>query len=114
MSAAMRRADLERVRFDANGLVPVIVQATTGQVLMLAYMNRETLEESIALGETVFFSRSRAQRWHKGETSGNRQIIRSLSIDCDGDTVLATVEPLGPACHNGTDSCFELEPGESK
>jgi phosphoribosyl-AMP cyclohydrolase len=104
--------DPARVRFDAAGLVPVIVQDASGVVLMLAYMNRETLGESIELGETVFFSRSRGQRWHKGATSGNRQRILSLSLDCDGDTILARVDALGPACHTGARTCFES--GEAK
>ena len=103
----MRPVEIEAVRFDDKGLVPVIVQSQTGTVLMLAYMNRETLEESMQLGELVFYSRSRGERWHKGETSGNTQSILSLALDCDGDTILATVQSAGPACHNGTDSCFE-------
>jgi phosphoribosyl-AMP cyclohydrolase len=104
----MRSLDLANVRFDAQGLVPVICQsADTDQVLMLAYANRETLEETIQSGKMVYFSRSRNQRWLKGETSGNFQQVVSLTLDCDGDTVLAKVKSLGPACHNGTDTCFE-------
>lgn len=103
----MRQLEIAAVRFDENGLVPVIVQAQSGAVLMLAYMNRATLEESVQLGELVFYSRSRGERWHKGETSGNTQRILSLALDCDGDTILATVQGAGPACHNGTESCFE-------
>lgn len=104
--------DPAQVRFDAAGLVPVIVQDAAGAVLMLAYMNRETLQESMDIAETVFFSRSRGQRWHKGATSGNRQRILSLALDCDGDTILARVETLGPACHTGAKTCFES--GEAK
>lgn len=108
MSQRSKRAvELSEVKFDAAGLVPVIVQNASGVVLMLAYMSRETLQESIELGETVFFSRSRGQRWHKGATSGNRQQILSMSMDCDGDALLARVEELGPACHTGADSCFQ-------
>jgi phosphoribosyl-ATP pyrophosphohydrolase/phosphoribosyl-AMP cyclohydrolase len=103
----MRQLNAAAVKFDDQGLVPVIVQSQAGAVLMLAYMNRETLEESVQLGELVFYSRSRGERWHKGATSGNTQRILSLALDCDGDTILATVQSAGPACHNGTDSCFE-------
>lgn len=74
---------------------------------MVAWMNRESLAQSIELGETVFYSRSRQQLWHKGATSGNTQKILSLQADCDGDTLLAIVEENGPACHNGTESCFD-------
>jgi phosphoribosyl-AMP cyclohydrolase len=110
---ADRPVDPAKVKFDSQGLVPVVVQGTSGTVLMLAYMNQETLSESLTLGETVFFSRSRGERWHKGATSGNRQRIVSLALDCDGDTILATVENLGPACHLGTESCFEAPTGGS-
>lgn len=104
----MRHLDLSQVRFDANGLVPVVVQdAQSKAVLMVAYCNQETLAETIKLGEMVYFSRSRNERWHKGATSGNFQKVVSLSLDCDGDTVLAQVISRGPACHNGTTTCFE-------
>jgi phosphoribosyl-AMP cyclohydrolase len=103
----MRQVEIAAVKFDDQGLVPVVVQSRQGVVLMLAYMNRETLAESQAIGELVFYSRSRGERWHKGETSGNTQRILSLALDCDGDTILATVQSAGPACHNGTESCFE-------
>ncbi len=104
----MRSLDLSKIKFDAQGLVPVITQsADTDQVLMLAYANRETLEETLQIGKMVYFSRSRNQRWLKGDTSGNFQEVVSLSMDCDGDTVLARVRSVGPACHNGTDTCFE-------
>ncbi|MFN3960891.1 MAG: bifunctional phosphoribosyl-AMP cyclohydrolase/phosphoribosyl-ATP diphosphatase HisIE [Parvularculaceae bacterium] len=90
-----------------GGLVPAVVQdAATLQVLMLAYMDRAALEETIASGEATFFSRSRAQRWRKGETSGNRLKVVSIGADCDGDAILLAVEPQGPACHLGTASCF--------
>lgn len=104
----MRHLDLDLVKFDSNGLVPIVVQdAESKAVLMLAYCNRETLAETIKLGEMVYFSRSRGERWHKGATSGNYQKVVSLALDCDGDTVLAQVVPQGPACHNGTTTCFE-------
>jgi phosphoribosyl-AMP cyclohydrolase len=106
-----RPVDPTLVKFDSQGLVPVVVQSTSGVVLMLAYMNQETLEESVRLGEMVFFSRSRGERWHKGATSGNRQRIVAMALDCDGDTILATVENLGPACHLETETCFELPAG---
>ncbi|MCF8528432.1 MAG: phosphoribosyl-AMP cyclohydrolase [Aquiluna sp.] len=104
----MREVDSSKVKFDSTGLVPVVTQdANSGAVLMLAYTNKACLEETIALGEMVYFSRSRNERWHKGDTSGNIQKVVSLSLDCDGDTILAKVEAAGPACHNGTFSCFE-------
>jgi phosphoribosyl-AMP cyclohydrolase len=104
----MRHLDLSLVRYDTNGLVPVVVQdAESKAVLMLAYCDQETLAETINLGEMVYFSRSRNERWHKGATSGNFQKVVSLSLDCDGDTVLAQVVTQGPACHNGTATCFE-------
>jgi phosphoribosyl-AMP cyclohydrolase / phosphoribosyl-ATP pyrophosphohydrolase len=95
------------VKFDENGLAPAIVQDhATGEVLMLAYMNRESLSKTIESGETWFWSRSRSQLWHKGETSGNTQRVISIALDCDGDTLLIRVEPRGPACHTGARSCF--------
>lgn len=104
----MRSLSVDEVRFDAAGLAPVIVQhASTGKVLMLAWTNQSTLAESITLGKLVFFSRSRNSRWLKGETSGNFLEIQELSLDCDGDAILAQVIPVGPACHNGTETCFE-------
>jgi phosphoribosyl-AMP cyclohydrolase len=104
----MRTLDLSTVKFDSNGLVPVIAQDyESNAVLMLAYASRQTLQETQELGKMVYFSRSRNSRWLKGETSGNYQEVVSLSLDCDGDTVLAQVRTHGPACHNGTDTCFE-------
>jgi phosphoribosyl-ATP pyrophosphohydrolase/phosphoribosyl-AMP cyclohydrolase len=105
---------MDAIRFDASGLVPCVVQdADTGEVLTLAYMNRDALERTRATGETWFWSRSRGELWHKGETSGNVQRVRELRWDCDGDALLALVEPAGPACHTGERTCFhngELEP----
>jgi len=99
---------LASVKFDANGLVPAIVQEEgTGQVLMMAWMNAETLRQSLAEGRTVFWSRSRQEVWRKGDTSGDRQFIRSAAYDCDGDTLLFVVEQEGKgACHTGERSCF--------
>ena len=95
------------IRFDEAGLVPAIVQdVTTKEVLMLAYMNLESLKLSVESGETWFWSRSRQELWHKGATSGNTQRITSLSYDCDGDTLLILVKPQGPACHTGKVTCF--------
>lgn len=100
--------ELGRVRYDAAGLVPAIVQeAGTGQVLMLAWMNEETLRETLRSGRTVFWSRSRQEVWRKGDTSGDRQWVRQAFYDCDGDTVLFVVEQEGRgACHTGERSCF--------
>ena len=95
--------------FGADGLVPCIVQDHhTGEVLTLAYMNEEALRLTRETGETHFWSRSRGELWHKGETSGNVQRVRELRYDCDGDAVLALVEPVGPACHTGQRTCFHL------
>lgn len=95
------------VQYGADGLVPAIVQdAATRQVLMLAWMSAESLRQTIALGETVFWSRSRQEYWHKGATSGNVQRVVDIRVDCDGDTLLILVEPAGPACHTGAVSCF--------
>jgi phosphoribosyl-AMP cyclohydrolase / phosphoribosyl-ATP pyrophosphohydrolase len=107
----MKREDIDSVDFDKGaGLVPAIVQDNaTLQVLMLAYMNRDALAETIESGEATFFSRSRNQRWRKGETSGNRLKVTNVVADCDGDTLLVSVEPKGPACHLGTTSCFGAE-----
>lgn len=98
---------IERVRWNEQGLVPAIVQdATTQQVLMMAWMNAESLQQTLEKGETVFWSRSRGEIWHKGATSGNVQRVVDLRIDCDGDTLLFSVEAAGPACHTGETSCF--------
>ena len=97
----------EQLRFDEAGLIPAIVQdAVSKEVLTLAYMNRESLEKTVESGETWFWSRSRQELWHKGATSGHTQKVVSLSYDCDGDALVVRVVPNGPACHNGTYSCF--------
>jgi len=98
---------MDEIAFDDRGLVPCIVQDwRTGEVLTLAYMNEEALERTRASGETWLYSRSRQALWHKGETSGNVQYVRSLRYDCDSDSLLALVEPAGPACHTGERTCF--------
>ncbi len=98
---------VENVRFDEAGLVPVVAQdAATGDVLTLAYANREALEKTLATGEAHFYSRSRRELWRKGETSGNTQRVVEVRLDCDGDALLYRVEPRGPACHTGERSCF--------
>jgi phosphoribosyl-AMP cyclohydrolase len=98
---------LDEVKFNDQGLVPAVVQdAANGQVLMLAYMSRETLEETIAGDRPVYWSRSRQQRWVKGETSGNTQRTVEILYDCDADTLLIKVEQRGPACHERYRSCF--------
>ena len=102
------RFDPGAIRFDADELVPVIVQAATdGRVLMLGYADTEALAATLATGEVHFHSRSRKRLWRKGETSGNVLRLVGLSLDCDGDALLAVVEPAGPTCHRGTPSCFD-------
>jgi phosphoribosyl-ATP pyrophosphohydrolase/phosphoribosyl-AMP cyclohydrolase len=98
---------MPELRFDSDGLIACIVQdAETGAVLTLAFMNEESLARTRESGETWFFSRSRNELWHKGATSGNTQKVRELRVDCDGDAILALVEPTGPACHTGETTCF--------
>ena len=100
--------NLDDVKFDERGLIPAIVQnAATREVLTLAYMNRESLAKTIETQQTWFWSRSRGELWHKGETSGNTQKVVSLALDCDADAILVLVDPAGPACHTGATSCFE-------
>ena len=95
------------LKFDEKGLIPAIVQdARTGKVLMMAYMNEESLEITKKEGRACFWSRSRRELWRKGETSGNVQKVVSIKTDCDGDCLLIVVEPAGPACHTGEESCF--------
>jgi phosphoribosyl-ATP pyrophosphohydrolase/phosphoribosyl-AMP cyclohydrolase len=106
--------DDSQIEFDQRGLVPCVVQDwLTGEVLMHAYMNAESLRLTRETGEVHFFSRSRQQLWHKGETSGNTLAVKAIRYDCDGDALLALVEPAGPACHTGERTCFhrgELDP----
>ena len=100
------KIDISKIKFDERGLVPAIIQEESGQVLMLAYMNEESLNKTIETGYTHFYSRSRQTLWKKGETSGNVQKVLALYYDCDGDTLLVKVHQTGVACHTGTYSCF--------
>jgi phosphoribosyl-AMP cyclohydrolase / phosphoribosyl-ATP pyrophosphohydrolase len=103
---------LEGITFDEQGLVPCVMQDwASGEVLTLAYMNEEAVRRTVETGEVHFFSRSRQQIWHKGEESGNVQRLRQLRYDCDGDALVALVDPVGPACHTGERSCFYRELG---
>lgn len=98
---------ITELQFDEHGLIPAIVQdIRTGKVLTLAYMNKESLQKTIETKETWFFSRKRKKLWNKGETSGNKQKVRKIAYDCDGDALLVYVSPLGPACHTGEETCF--------
>jgi phosphoribosyl-AMP cyclohydrolase len=98
---------LDKLKFNADGLIPAIIQdATNGEVLMMAWMNRASLEKTVETGKTWFWSRSRQKFWMKGESSGHTQTVKELAFDCDGDTVLIKVEQVGAACHEGYRSCF--------
>jgi phosphoribosyl-AMP cyclohydrolase len=100
---------IAQLKFDASGLIPAIVQSEdTKRVLMMAWMSTESLRLSVERGETVFFSRSRNELWHKGATSGNTQRIVAIEADCDGDTLLIRVHENGPACHTDAESCFDV------
>jgi phosphoribosyl-AMP cyclohydrolase len=102
---------LHRVRFDRDGLLPAIIQEeSTKQVLMLGYMDAEALRRTLTSGRVTFWSRSRQEYWRKGDTSGNVQHVRAAALDCDGDTLLVTVHQVGPACHTGAHSCFDVDP----
>lgn len=103
----MKNELLSEIKYDANGLVPAIVQdARTKEVLMMAWMNAESLRLTFETGEAVFWSRSRQEIWRKGGTSGNVQKVVEVRVDCDADTLLLLVEPAGPACHTGERTCF--------
>jgi phosphoribosyl-ATP pyrophosphohydrolase/phosphoribosyl-AMP cyclohydrolase len=109
----MSKPSTETLRFDERGLIPAVVQdAETGSVLMLAYMNRESLALTLETGQTYFWSRSRNEIWHKGETSGNIQEVGSIWYDCDADALLVKVKQKGQACHTGKHSCFFSSLGE--
>jgi phosphoribosyl-AMP cyclohydrolase len=98
---------LDVIKFDSTGLIPAIAQdASTNRVLMVAYMNRETLKETLETGKMMYYSRSRKKRWLKGETSGHFQAVREVYVDCDGDSLLFKVDQTGAACHEGYASCF--------
>ena len=103
-------AFVARTRFDATGLVPAIAQQwDTREVLMMAWMDAAALRETLTTGRGVYFSRSRGERWAKGETSGHVQLVREAHLDCDGDTVLILVEQTGSACHTGDRTCFDAD-----
>ena len=107
--------NIENLRYDEKGLIPAIIQdGGTGQVLMLAYMNQESLLKTVESGVTWFYSRSRRYLWQKGETSGHRQQVKSISYDCDADTLLIIVDQTGAACHEGTFSCFSRTLGSDE
>ncbi|MBB3140908.1 phosphoribosyl-AMP cyclohydrolase [Halomonas organivorans] len=98
---------LDAIRFNDDGLIPAIAQQhDSGEVLMMAWMNRESLEETLATSQVCYWSRSRGKLWRKGESSGQQQRLKSAALDCDGDTLLLQVEQTGPACHTGRRSCF--------
>ncbi|MFO7815139.1 MAG: bifunctional phosphoribosyl-AMP cyclohydrolase/phosphoribosyl-ATP diphosphatase HisIE [Halanaerobiales bacterium] len=104
-----------KLKYNEKGLIPAVVQdLNTKEVLMVAYVSKESLEKTLQTGETVFYSRSRQKLWHKGETSGNIQKVQEIYYDCDQDTLLILVEPAGPACHTGKTSCFYRKMAESK
>lgn len=99
-----------RVRFNSDGLVPAIIQQhDTGEVLMLAWMNAESLRRTLTEGRVTFWSRSRQEYWRKGDTSGHAQYVKGARLDCDGDTVLLTVDQIGAACHTGDRTCFDAD-----
>lgn len=107
-------AALAAIKFNADGLVPAIAQQhDSGEVLMMAWMNREAVEETLRTGRVCYFSRSRGKLWRKGETSGQQQALKQFLIDCDGDTVLLKVDQAGVACHTGRRSCFFTAVGDS-
>ena len=108
----MKISDL---KFNDAGLIPAVVQDDqTNRVLMVAWMNEESLQHTLKSGETYFWSRSRRELWHKGSTSGNVQIVRHIFVDCDADTLLIRVDPAGPACHTGEMTCFHRELSSSE
>lgn len=107
-------AALAAIKFNADGLVPAIAQQhDSGEVLMMAWMNREAVEETLRTGRVCYFSRSRGKLWRKGETSGQQQALKQFLIDCDGDTVLLKVDQAGVACHTGRRTCFFTAVGDS-
>lgn len=104
-------AVIERATFDQDGLVPAVIQQWDSKdVLMVGYMNAEALRRTLTEGRVTFWSRSRGEFWRKGDTSGHAQYVRAASLDCDGDTVLVTVDQHGPACHTGAHACFDVDP----
>jgi len=106
-------AVLERAVFKDDGLLPAIIQEeSTKQVLMLGYMDEEALRRTLTTGRVTFWSRSRQEYWRKGDTSGHVQLVKAAALDCDGDTILVTVDQIGPACHTGAHACFDVDPLE--
>jgi phosphoribosyl-AMP cyclohydrolase len=104
---------LSRAAFKDNGLMPAIIQQhDTKEVLMLGYMDAEALRRTLTEGRVTYWSRSRQEYWRKGDTSGNVQYVRGAALDCDGDTLLVTVDQIGPACHTGAHACFDVDPLE--
>ncbi|MFD1713586.1 phosphoribosyl-AMP cyclohydrolase [Amnibacterium flavum] len=111
MTTAQLGEALDAARFDANGLLPAIIQEeSTRDVLMLGYMDREALRRTLSEGRVTFWSRSRQEYWRKGDTSGNAQHVRGAAFDCDSDALLVTVHQTGPACHTGAHACFDVGP----
>ena len=103
----MESVSMKDIKFDEKGLVPAVIQeGCSGKVLMVAYMNAEALKRTVESGDAWYYSRSRQELWHKGETSGHFQHVRSIAVDCDADTILLTVDQVGAACHTGHKSCF--------
>jgi len=101
---------LDAIKFNAQGLIPAIAQQfDSGEVLMMAWMNRAALDETLRTGRVCYYSRSRGKLWRKGESSGQQQRLKSAALDCDGDTLLVQVDQTGPACHSGRRSCFYIE-----
>ncbi len=110
MSADTITERVARVAFNADGLVPAIIQQhDTGEVLMLGWMDAEALRRTLTTGRVTFWSRSRQEYWRKGDTSGHIQLVRGARLDCDGDAILLSVEQIGPACHTGTRTCFDAD-----
>lgn len=104
-------AAIERAAFNSDGLIPAVIQQVdTREVLMLGWMNREALRRTLTEGRVTFWSRSRSEYWRKGDTSGHRQYVRSVALDCDADTLLVQVDQIGAACHTGTHTCFDAAP----
>jgi len=108
-------AVIQRATFAADGLLPAIIQQwDTKDVLMLGYMDAEALRRTLTEGRVTFWSRSRQEYWRKGDTSGHFQYVRGAALDCDGDTILVTVDQVGPACHTGAHACFDVDPLEPR
>jgi phosphoribosyl-AMP cyclohydrolase len=111
LTAETVEAVIERAAFKDGGLMPAIVQQwDSKEVLMLGYMNAEALRRTLTEGRVTYWSRSRQEYWRKGDTSGNVQFVRGAALDCDADTLLVTVDQVGPACHTGAHACFDVDP----